>query len=76
MLLCRVRLGLGYADARSIREETVAKEGFLMLWAQRARILGWRQGTALSITRELSALTPHLCFYSQYDQQAEERRQW
>jgi hypothetical protein len=41
--------------ARRIRAESVAKEGFLMLWAQRARISGSRQGTTLSITRELSA---------------------
>jgi hypothetical protein len=29
---------------------------------ERDRISGWRQGTAFSITRELSALTHHLCF--------------
>ena len=33
-------LSFPYADARSVWAETVAKESFLMLWAQRGRVSG------------------------------------
>jgi hypothetical protein len=49
-----------------VQEVTLAKADISMLRAQRGRISGWQQGTWLVITRELSALTRHLCFlYSQ-----------
>lgn len=49
----------------------MVKEDFLTMRAQRGRISGWRQGTGILITRELSALIPltrHLCFlYPSYE---------